>query len=91
MIYDKGGLGRSFGSYLANHGLDGAIGYFGAGKGGRFYVNRRTANAFAVKNRLDPARSGHVPFYAAASPSGRSSARSWPSCASPRWRSRRGP
>src|SRR5262249_22779236 len=31
VIYDKGGPGRSFGSYLANHGLGGAMGYFGAG------------------------------------------------------------
>ena len=63
VVYDKGGLGRSFGSYLANHGLDEAIGYFGAGKGGRFFSNRRTANAFAVKKRLDPMRENYVPFY----------------------------
>jgi hypothetical protein len=63
ITYDKAGLGRSFGSYLANHGLDGAVGYFGAGKGGRLYINRRTANAFALKRRLDPHRRGHVPFY----------------------------
>ena len=48
VVYDRGGPGRSFGSYLAKHGLDGAVGYFGAGRGGRFYANRRTANAFAV-------------------------------------------
>lgn len=64
ILYDKAGLGRSFGSYLAHHGLDGAVGVFGAGKGGKFYVNRRTANAFALKRRLDPARHDHVPFYA---------------------------
>jgi hypothetical protein len=63
IIYDKAGLGRSFGSYLATYGLDGAIGYFGAGKGGKLYVNRRTANAFALKRRLDPHRENHVPFY----------------------------
>jgi hypothetical protein len=63
IIYDKGGLGRSFGSYLANHGLDGAVGYFGAGRGGKLYVNRRTANAFGIKHRLDPHREGHIPFY----------------------------
>jgi hypothetical protein len=63
VIYDKGGPGRSFGSYLAVHGLDGAVGYFGAGKGGKLYVNRRTANAFAIKRRLDPHRQNHVPFY----------------------------
>lgn len=63
VVYDKGGLGRSFGSYLSNHGLDGAIGYFGAGRGGKLYVNRRTANAFALRRRLDPHRKGHVPFY----------------------------
>ena len=56
-------IGRSFGSYLASHGFDGAVGYFGAGKGGKLYVNRRTANAFAVKRRLDPHRENHVPFY----------------------------
>ena len=63
LIYDKAGLGRSFGSYLASHGLDGAVGYFGAGKGGKLYVNRRTANAFALQRRLDPHRENHVPFY----------------------------
>jgi hypothetical protein len=63
VIYDKGGPGRSFGSYLAGAGLVGAVGYFGAGKGGKLYVNRRTANAFAIKRRLDPHRENHVPFY----------------------------
>jgi hypothetical protein len=63
LVYDKAGLGRSFGSYLAGHGFEGAIGYFGAGKGGKLYVNRRTANAFALKRRLDPHRENHVPFY----------------------------
>ena len=63
LVYDKAGIGRSFGSYLASHGFDGAVGYFGAGKGGKLYVNRRTANAFALKRRLDPHRENHVPFY----------------------------
>jgi hypothetical protein len=63
LTYDKAGLGRSFGSYLASHGYDGAVGYFGAGRGGRLYINRRTANAFALKRRLDPHREGYVPFY----------------------------
>jgi hypothetical protein len=62
VIYDKAGLGRSFGSYLATHGLDGALGYFGAGKGGKLYINRRTANAFALKRRLDPHRKDFVPL-----------------------------
>jgi hypothetical protein len=62
VIYDQSGLGRSFGSYLRQHGLEGAIGYFGASRGGRLYVNRRTANAFALKRRLDPHRQGYVPF-----------------------------
>ena len=63
LVYDKAGLGRSFGSYLASHGFEGAVGYFGAGKGGKLYVNRRTANAFALERRLDPHRENHVPFY----------------------------
>jgi hypothetical protein len=85
VIYDKGGPGRSFGSYLARYAEDviaawwrehphgpmreapepfeGVIGSFGGGSGGRLYVNRRTANAYAVKRRLDPNRKGHVPFY----------------------------
>jgi hypothetical protein len=63
LLYDKAGIGRSFGSYLANHGYNGAIGYFGSGKGGKLYVNRRTANAFALKRRLDPHRKDFVPFY----------------------------
>jgi hypothetical protein len=68
VIYDKGGLGRSFGNYLNNHGLHGAIGYFGAGKGGKLYVNRRTANAFAIRKRLDPNRKDFVPFYCGRQP-----------------------
>lgn len=63
VVYDKNGLGRSFGSYLASHGLDGTVGYFGAGRGGKLFLNRRTANAFALKRRLDPHREGFVPFY----------------------------
>jgi hypothetical protein len=63
VIFDQSGLGRSFGSYLRNHGLEDAVGYFGAGKGGRLHVNRRTANAYALHRRLDPGRAGHVPFY----------------------------
>jgi hypothetical protein len=62
VIFDKSGLGRSFGNYLAAQGLEGAIGYFGAGKGGKLYSNRRTANAFALKQRLDPNRKSFVPF-----------------------------
>jgi hypothetical protein len=92
VTYDKGGLGRSFGSYLereqrrridawhaehpdafgrpdlAPRPFAGAIGYFGAGKGGKLYVNRRTANAYAIKRRLDPHRDGHVPFYCSGIP-----------------------
>jgi hypothetical protein len=63
VIYDKSGLGRSLDSYLGNHGLHGAVGYFGAGRGNQHYANRRTANAFALKKRLDPNRKGFVPFY----------------------------
>jgi hypothetical protein len=63
IVFDKGGIGRSFGSYLASHGMPGAVGYFGAGKGGKLYINRRTANAFALKRRLDPHRENHVPFH----------------------------
>lgn len=63
VTYDQAGLGRSLGSYLSAHGLPGAIGYYGAGKGGYKYVNRRSANAYALKRRLDPLRDGYVPFY----------------------------
>ena len=63
LVYDKAGIGRSFGSYLASHGFDGAVGCFGAGAGGKLYSNRRTANAFALKRRLDPHRENHAPFY----------------------------
>jgi hypothetical protein len=62
IVYDMAGIGRSFGSYLASHGLAGAVGHFGAGRGGKRYVNRRTANAFALRRRLDPHRDGFVPF-----------------------------
>jgi hypothetical protein len=62
IVFDKAGIGRSFDSYLANHGLPGAMGHFGAGRGGKHYVNRRTANAFALKRRLDSHRDGYVPF-----------------------------
>ena len=44
-------------------GLLGAVGYFGMGKGGPFYANRRTSCAYALQRRLDPRRSEHVPFY----------------------------
>lgn len=86
LVYDKGGPGRSFASYLSHwrerqraEWLDSqpgpqpphvgpqpfgpAVGYFGAGRGGRLYVNRRTANGFAIRRRLDPHREGYVPFY----------------------------
>lgn len=63
VIYDQGGLGRSFGNYLARAGFDGAIGSFGSASGGILYRNRRTANAFAFRRRIDPNRKGHVPFY----------------------------
>jgi hypothetical protein len=87
VIYDKGGIGRNFGSYLAREQrrridawwasrvdqphrpdlapepFESAVGYFGAGKGGKLYVNRRTANAYALKRRLDPNRENYVPLY----------------------------
>jgi hypothetical protein len=63
VTFDMSGLGRSLGSYLAAQGLPGAVGYFGAGKGGPLYKNRRTANAFAFKHRLDRNREGFIPFY----------------------------
>jgi hypothetical protein len=63
ITYDAAGLGRSFGSYLATYGIVGAIAYFGAGRGGRYFANRRSANAFALKKRLDPRREDFVPFY----------------------------
>ena len=90
LVYDKAGIGRSFGSYLASHGFEGAVGYFGAGKGGKLHVNRRTANAFALKRRLDPHRENHVPFYCGGIPEWPALHTSWPSCAVRRWRSRKG-
>jgi hypothetical protein len=63
IVYDKAGIGRSFDSYLARCGLNNAVGYFGAGKGGKYHVNRRTANAFLLRKRFDPHRDGYVPFY----------------------------
>jgi hypothetical protein len=62
LLHDKASLGRSSGSYLSKNGFDGAIGHFGAGRGGRLSVNRRTASALALRRRLDPYRSRHVPF-----------------------------
>jgi hypothetical protein len=43
--------------------FSGAYGYFGASKGGKQYINRRTANAYALRRLLDPHRDDHVPFY----------------------------
>jgi hypothetical protein len=63
ILFDKAGIGRSFDAYLAKYGLRDVVGYFGAGRGGKQYVNRRTANAFALRRRLDPHRSGYVPFH----------------------------
>lgn len=45
-----------------------ALGYFGAGSGGKLFVNRRTKNAFRLKERLDPHRDGYVPLYAGGLP-----------------------
>src|SRR5262249_31231057 len=62
IVYDKAGIGRSFDAYMARHRITGMVGYFGAGRGGKQYVNRRTANAFALKRRLDPHRYRYLPF-----------------------------
>jgi hypothetical protein len=72
IVYDMAGIGRCFGAYLAGYGLAGTVGYFGAGRGGKRYVNRRTANAFALRCRLDPHRDGFLPFYCGGIPE-------WPS------------
>jgi hypothetical protein len=63
LVYHKAGMGRSFGSYEASHGYEGAVGSFSAGRRAKQYINRRTANAFALKRRLDPHREEYVPFY----------------------------
>jgi hypothetical protein len=72
ITYDQSGIGRSFGSYLAAHGLEGTVGYFGAGKGGPHAINRRSASSYALRKRLDPHRDGYVPFYVGGIPE-------WPS------------
>jgi hypothetical protein len=51
-----------------SYGLPGAAGYFGAGRGGKRHANRRTADAFALRRRLDPHRDGFVPFYSGGIP-----------------------
>jgi hypothetical protein len=63
ITYDKGGIGRNFGSYLANYGIDGALGYFGSGRGGTLYANRRAANYFAFRRLIDPNRDTYCGFY----------------------------
>ena len=55
VIYDAGGLGSNFGSYLAAAGLPGALAYRGGDSGGARFSNFRTACGFAMKARLDPA------------------------------------
>lgn len=62
VVYDKSNDGRNFGDALAAVGLPGAIGFFGESKGGKLYVNMRTACAARFKRRLNDKRPGYVPF-----------------------------
>ena len=88
IVYDMAGIGRSFGSYLASYGLPGAAGYFGAGRGGQrtSTAARPTplrCGAGSTRTATDLSRST-----VAASPSGPTCARSWPSSTARPWRSR---
>lgn len=62
IVYDANGVGRNLGAYLRNYGLPGARAHFGGGAGGRRFGNLRTACAFALRARLDPAMPDRVPF-----------------------------
>lgn len=66
--FDQAGLGSNFASYMSAYGYHGMTGYFGGGKGGTFYANRRSANAYAFKRRIDPYRGDCVPFWCGAMP-----------------------
>jgi hypothetical protein len=62
IVFDAGGwAGSDMRRYLDAHGLHGAIGYFGSGKGGERYANKRARSAWRLRQRLDPDRAERVP------------------------------
>ena len=54
--YDKLGIGRDFGNYLARHGIRDAVGYVGSGRprNPNAYPNHRSEAAWALRRRLNP-------------------------------------
>ncbi len=93
VIFDKAGLGRSFGSYpWRAAGLrSGAVGYFGARARGQALPVQPPHRQRLRDPPPPPTRTARTtsPSTAAAFPSGPPCARSWPSCAARRWRSKR--
>lgn len=57
ITYDAGGwAGTDMERYLNQHGIFGAVAYFGAGKGGSRFTNARARAAWRLRQRLDPDR-----------------------------------
>lgn len=56
VVYDAGGRGKDLPRYLEQHGITEAVPYHGAGKGGPRAKNRRSLNAWRLRQRLDPER-----------------------------------
>lgn len=60
ITYDAGGRGKDLPRYLEQHGITEAIPYHGSGRGGPRAKNRRSLNAWRLRQRLDPERPEHV-------------------------------
>jgi len=84
----KGAWAGSFGSYLAHHGLDGAVGYFRSAQdaAANCSLNRRTANRLRDQTPArPPIARGHVAVLLLRRDSrvADATAKNWPSCAPP--------
>lgn len=56
IVYDAGGRGKDLPRYLAQYRITEAVPYHGGGKGGPRFLNRRSAVAWRLRQRLDPER-----------------------------------
>jgi hypothetical protein len=63
IVFDSTGIGADFQNRLTARGIHGAHPYMGSHGGGEHYANLRSASAWQLRRRLDPART--VPVQAA--------------------------
>ncbi len=56
VVYDQNGIGADFDNRLRTAGLSGAKGYKGSRSGGDKFTNLRSASAWGLRRRIDPAR-----------------------------------